>query len=378
VGDLFPKSMPDRSASSPAATLAIQVCTAASAVLCAAPNTAFLLRRAEVDAEDAGPEVGRALGHVLRTLRESDREDPRWKEALASALSRAGGVLERRGEPGSARLLFELACELRPGCAATALHVARAARLAGDTEVARAFYARAGAQDPQGRIARLARIGEAMISRAGERRISAEIREAVRSGDAEAAGVGLEARASLRCEDARCREAIRDLCACALRYPDREDQARAAQRVAALLIASNDLAAAREALLLAHRIGTPAQRAESRASLYALSEELGDALGMRRWGGAVAETNQRGRGGAGEDLASASRSRTGGNPASASRGRATADLGSASRSVPSEEPNPVGRIRAVPAPNPDSAGRRRTLPVIRDWRDAVERKAGAS
>jgi hypothetical protein len=304
---------------------------------------------------------------VLRSLRESDREDPRWAESLAGALARAGGALERAEQPAGARLLFELASELRPGCAATALHVARAARRAGDSEAARAHYERAAALDRDGRIARLARIGEAMLSRRAERRISEEIRRAVRSGDGEAAGVGLEARASLRCESARCRDAIRDLCACALRYPDREDQARAAQRVAALLIATHDPDAAREALLLAHRIGTAEQRAESRARLYALSEELGDALGMKRWsGGSVRESAGTSRAGSAGVQSGTSRAGSAGEPSGPSRARA------------SGEPPRVGGDRGSAVPSPDTAGRRRALPVIRDWREAVERRAGAS
>jgi hypothetical protein len=316
-------------ASLPASTtLHDQLCLAVRAVLARAPEAPFALRRVRVAASDARGAVGGALQQVLRRLEASDVGGADWTDSLASALVRAGGALEQARDPAGARALFELASELRPSCATTKLHAGRASREAGDSAAALEHYASARALDEGGRVARLARIGEAMLSSGSERRLSEEIRQAVRAGDREAAGVGLEARATVRCATARCREAIRDLCVCALRYPDREDQARAAERVAALLIESHDPHAAREALLLVHAIGTPAQRAGARRKLHAVSVALGDVLGARRWSGGEA---------VGVD----------------SNARATA-----------QAPTP-----SVP---------RVSLPVIRDWRNAVERTAGAT
>src|SRR5690606_8158979 len=92
-----------------------------------------------------------------------------------------------------------------------------------------------------------------------------------------------EARALVRSREGRCPAALRDLCVCALRYPDREDRARAAAAVAALLLDEGDAPAAREALLLVHEIGTPVQRADAEVALHRLSFVVGDELGVRRW-----------------------------------------------------------------------------------------------
>ena len=89
------------------------------------------------------------------------------------------------------------------------------------------------------------------------------------------------------------------------------------------------------ALLLVHAIGTPAQRAGARSKLHELSVALGDALGARRWSG-------------GERDAVALIA-----PANHSSARASAQAHGPS----------VPRV---------------SLPVIRDWRNAVERTAGAT
>ena len=310
-------------------TLLDHVRLAVRAVRAGSKDVTFALRRLDAAAAERDGPVARALNLVARTLRGVEPDDGRWTDTVSNALVRAGGAFEQAHDHAGARALFELASELKPECATTALHTGRAARRAGDVEAARSHYARARDLDHEGRIARLARIGEAMVSRSGEQ-LSREIRDAVRSGDREAAGVGLEARATFRCETARCRDAIRDLCACALRYPDREDQARAAERVAMLLTEANDLDAAREALLLVHEIGTEEQRANARRHLHGVSVQLGDVLGMRRW------------------------SSSGATPLFTRVGAAAALAATAPRSP------------------------RRALPVIRDWRNAVERGAGTS
>jgi tetratricopeptide (TPR) repeat protein len=292
-----------------------------------APEAWFLGRRAMESAVEAGGEVGAALSKALRELRATLEAGEAPGDATASLLVRAGAALERAGNHAGARSIFELAAELRPSCATTRLHAGRAARQSGAREVALAHYTRAQSLDADGRVARLARIGEAMLSQSAERKLSVEIRRAVRDGDPEAAGVGLEARATLRCETERCRDAIRDLCVCALRYPDREDRSRAAERVAELLVREREPHAAREALLLVHEIGTAAQRASASAQLYRLSLELGDTLGARRWGG------PRKKG-----------------------------------------PAPEG---AIPRAAGESARESGRATVLRDWRAAVERSAGA-
>jgi tetratricopeptide (TPR) repeat protein len=336
--------MIDPAAPSRTTTLHDQLCSAVRALRDGVPDARFALRRAEaLVAETPGP-LGAALAALLKRAREPLEERSLWSESVAGALVRAGGAFEQARDHAAARALFELATELRPECAATTLHAGRAARRAGDREGALAHYTRAQALDEGGRVARLARIGEAMLSRAGERRLSEEIRDAVRAGDREAAGVGLEARAIVRCETARCREAIRDLCVCALRYPDREDQARAAERVAELLIQSNDLEAAREALLLVHEIGTPAQRVHARAQLHALSAKMGDVLGTKRWRGA-------GISGATVDPL--------GPPTDIERAQSRLESSAGGGAAPPSE------------------RKRIALPMIRGWRDAVERTAGA-
>jgi len=247
------------------------------------PAASFTLRRAEL--ELAGAQSAAPLRRVLSRVRESLDAGDAFADQVSDVLVRSGGTLERRRSFEAAQGLYELATELRPLCAKTALHAARAAREAGDPEAARAHYARVIALDDGGRLARLARMGEAILEGAGERLLSREIRHAVLAGDEEMAGVGLEARALLRCGSLRCREAIRDLCACALRYPDPDDRARVVERLAGLLLDEGDLQGAREALLLLHEIGDGAQRALAVERLYRVSERLGDRVGVYRWRG---------------------------------------------------------------------------------------------
>jgi tetratricopeptide (TPR) repeat protein len=318
--------MIDRASPAPAMKLHERVCTAVRAARSASPDADFLLRRAEVEVTRGSGPLAASLAHVLHRLRDRETEPAVWEDSVAWALVLSGGAIEQAGDHVAARSIFELAAEFRPTCAATVLHAGRAARRAGEAEVATRHYRQAQALDEDGRIARLARIGEAMVSGDGERRLSKEIRRAVRSGDPEAAAMGLEARALVRCEANRCEGAIRDLCVCALRYPDREDQARAAERVADLLVDAHDLEAAREALLLVHEIGTPAQRAHAEARLHQLSGALGDVLGLRRWG------------------------------------------------RPGARPKPM----APPPPTEPGAVRRRSLPMVREWRNAVQGSADGS
>jgi len=250
----------------------------------------FALRRAGAEVERvSAPRLAGPLHRVLAGLEEYGESalpaEPTRATVLGRALVRAGAACEQASAYQEAYALFAAASRALPESPEAALHAARAARCSGDLVGATRWYRRARELDRGGRIARLARIGEAMVTQGSEWKLSREIRGAVRSGDAEAAGVGLEARALVRCQTARCESAIRDLCLCALRYPELEDRARAAQRVAELLTEAHDLASAREALLLVQEIGTPAQSAHAEAALHRLSAALGDAVGVKRWGG---------------------------------------------------------------------------------------------
>ena len=258
-----------------------------SAVLAAkdgSPSAPFAIRRAEL--ELVATTGGKPLQRVLGRVREHDGDPHGFPAAVADGLVRAAATLERGRAFRSAQSLYELATELLPDCARTALHAGRAAREAGDRAAALAHYGRVRTLDGD-RLARLAGIGEALLvagpEGGDERRISAEIRQAIRSGDAEMAGVGLEARALVRCANARSCEAIRDLCACALRYPDSDDRMRVTERVASLLLSEGDLIGAREALLLLLEIGDARHRGLARVRLHRVSELLGDTMGVRRW-----------------------------------------------------------------------------------------------
>ncbi len=165
-----------------------------------------------------------------------------------------------------------------------ALHAGRVARKLGDSGRALELYRAARELDGSaGAIARLAAIGEAVVSADPERRLGQAIRQARRVGDAEAAGVGLEERARLRRAAGNRRGALRDLCAAALRFPDPVDRSRVAHELADLLIAAGDLPAAREALLVALTFGDVPQREHAQSRLHTLSRDLGDKVGMRRW-----------------------------------------------------------------------------------------------
>jgi len=293
--------------------------------------TTFALRRARAELERvSAPRLAGPLHRVLACLEndgdgEGEPTERARSQALGRALVRAGAACEQASAYHEAYALFVAASRALPDSPEAALHAARAARCSGDLAGALEWYGRARRLDERGRIALMARIGEAMVTQGGEWKLSREIRGAVRAGDAEAAGVGLEARALVRCQTARCESAIRDLCVCALRYPELEDRARAAQRVAELFTEAHDLASAREALLLVQEIGTPDQCAAAEAALHRLSAALGDKVGVKRWS----------RGGA---------------------------------APPAVEPGPpnVPTLRAG------------ALPDIREWREAVIRRASTS
>ncbi|CAN5803808.1 hypothetical protein BH23GEM6_BH23GEM6_15930 [soil metagenome] len=206
------------------------------------------------------------------------------QERLGETLVLYGCELEKSRRMEEASAVLELARNLQPHNAEISLHSARVARLRGDREGALALYRQARDLDAgAGKIARLAAIGEAVISERGEQLLSAVIRKAIIVQDAEAAAVALEERALLRRRRGDREGSARDLCFSAWRFQDPVDRARVAHRLADLFIAADDPAAAREALLLALAIGDESQQDHARARLHTVSRDVGDQVGQRRW-----------------------------------------------------------------------------------------------
>jgi hypothetical protein len=183
-----------------------------------------------------------------------------------------------------AATVIELARALAPKRAEFALRAARIARLGGDPERALTLYRLTSDLDGGGgAMARLAAVGEATVAADAEQALSVSIRGSVKTGDGEAAAVGLEERARVRRTKGDRNGAARDLAIAAARYPDAVDRARVAHQLADLFIANNDPAAAREALLFALESGDSTQRDHARSRLHTIARDLGDQLAMRRW-----------------------------------------------------------------------------------------------
>jgi tetratricopeptide (TPR) repeat protein len=247
------------------------------------PACGFLSRRADGDVAALPRGRERAL---LRQLLEVGE---RWRAleepgTLASLLVRYAGELESTQRLPEADAALTLACMAAPGCPEVALHAGRIARKLLDPARALQLYVRARQLDTEsGSIGRLAAIGEAVVSGDADAALGRAIRAAVRSGDAEAAGVALEERARIRRASGKRRQAARDLCIAALRFADMTDRARVAHEVADLAVVAGDSLAAREALLLALACGDTPQRDHARGRLHTLSRDVGDEIGMRRW-----------------------------------------------------------------------------------------------
>ena len=241
---------------------------------------AFTLRRAAAEVAALPKSAERSiLSRALRVV-----EDGGEAGRLSAALVSYACELERTRRLPEADAAVTVALALDDGCGATALHAARLARKTGERERALALYCAARDLDGgNGPIARLAAVGEAVVSEDAERRLGAVVRRALRAGDAEAAGVGLEERAALRRAGGDLRGAARDLWAAAARFADPVDRARAAHALAGTLLAAWDAAAAREALLVALAWGDAPQKEHARTRLHTLSRDLGDQVGMRRW-----------------------------------------------------------------------------------------------
>jgi hypothetical protein len=240
----------------------------------------FTLRRArrEVDGLSRCAEKS-ILQRLLLTLEEG--ADP---ARMACGLVAYACELERTRRVPEGDAAVTLAFVLDPSGCETALHAARLARKAGDRERALALYCAARDLDHgSGGIARLAAVGEAVVSDAPERGLARVIRRALRDGDAEAAAVGLEERAAVRRAAGDRRGAARDLCMAAARYTDAVDRARVSHALAGVVLAAGDVDAAREALLAALALGEAPQKDHARTRLHTLSRDLGDQVGMRRW-----------------------------------------------------------------------------------------------
>jgi tetratricopeptide (TPR) repeat protein len=243
----------------------------------------FLAVRAVAEVERLPRGVERS---VLRRLLGLAREEATgsWGEPLAEMLVEYAGELELTQRLSEADAAMLLALTTAPGCAEVALHAGRVARKLREHERALELYIRARELDATGgTIARLASIGEAVVSPMPERALGRVIRRAIRAGDAEAAAVGHEERARVRRAAGERQAAARDLCVAALRYVDPVDRARVAHELADVALVMGDLETAREALLLAVSCGDGPQRDHARSRLHTLCRSVGDEVGMRRW-----------------------------------------------------------------------------------------------
>jgi hypothetical protein len=255
---------------------------AGALVLRAVAGTAdeFTLRRAagEVAALDKSAE--RTI--LMRILRVLEEDAPAGR--LAAALVSYACELETTRRLPEADAAVSLAFALDGASGATALHAARLARKLGERERALALYCAARDLDGgDGQIARLAAIGEAVVSDGAEARLGRVVRRALRAGDCESAAVGLEERAKLRRARGDRKGSARDLAVAAARYTDAVDRARACHELAGAALAGGDFGAAREALLVALAWGDAPQKDHARTRLHTLARDAGDAVGMRRW-----------------------------------------------------------------------------------------------
>jgi len=184
----------------------------------------FSLRRArrEVEGLEKSPERS-ILDRLLLVLESGDPAQARLARSLVSYACE----LERTRRLPEANAAITLAFALDGTGSATALHAARLARKLGERERALALYCAARELDGgSGAIARLARVGEAVVGTDPVRALGRAIRHALRAADAEAAAVGLEERAAARRAAGDRTGAARDLTIAAIRYTDAVDRAR--------------------------------------------------------------------------------------------------------------------------------------------------------
>jgi hypothetical protein len=247
------------------------------------PGYPFLATRAarELDTLPRGAERS-ILGRLLSLAEEGPSRE--CGGPLSWLLVAYAFELETTQRLPEAELAVVLARAITPDCAEIALHGGRVARKMRRHECALLLYREAQALDTgDGAIARLAAIGEAVVSEDAARGVGRAMRRAVRAGDSEAAAVALEERARLRRAQGWRRGAIRDLCMAVLRFSDPVDRGRAAHELTDIAITLSDVATAREALLVALTCGNGPQQDHALSRLYTLARQQGDQLGMRRW-----------------------------------------------------------------------------------------------
>jgi hypothetical protein len=241
----------------------------------------FSLRRARREADGLEQSPEKSILNRLLLLVEAGEVSGR---RLAKPLVSYACEMERTRRLSEANAAAELALAVDGASSSTALHAARLARKLGERDRALALYCAARDLDGgSGAIARLARVGEAVVSTDPVRELGRALRHALRAGDAEAAAVALEERAAARRSAGDRIGAGRDLAMAAVRYADPVDRARVAHELAGVALAQGDSASATEALLAALAWGDAPQQDHARVRLHTLSRDLGDQVGMRRW-----------------------------------------------------------------------------------------------
>lgn len=174
------------------------------------PGAAFVRRRAEREVERLGPsEERRRLTKLLAT-------SPGEACVRSKLLAAHAAELEREGRLAEASAALIVARRLDRDSPDLVLRAARLARLSGRVGRARRLYARVRALDGgAGRWARLAAVGEALVSSDPYEALTEAIQAAVRAGDDAAAAVGLQERAALARATGDGAGAARDRCVAA-------------------------------------------------------------------------------------------------------------------------------------------------------------------
>lgn len=241
----------------------------------------FRVRRAEAELRTVpGSDEGVVLRRVLGAVAEGDVDG----DERVGALLQWAGFLESRGRLDEAADILELARGESPDDAGLTLHAARLARKSGRSGDARSLYRRVQALDGEtGSLGAMARVGEALLAPDPRRALGRALREAVRSGDREAAAVAQEERFRARRAAGDLRGALRDGLVAAARYRDPVDRGRVGHELADLLLGAGDLLGARRILIEVEARAHPDQAAWARSRLRDLSRRLGDEIGRRRW-----------------------------------------------------------------------------------------------
>ncbi len=192
--------------------------------------------------------------------------------------------LEADGRLVESAQIYETASAMVPGDPVLILHAARLARKCGDGGRAEVLYRRvAELARSDGRLARLAAVGRALMSPDGERRLGRILRAGLRAADQESAAVAQEARGTLRRRAGDRAGAVRDYLIAALRYANPTDMGRLGHELADLFVSERDFDAARRILLETESRGNESQATWARGRLRQLAVAMGDEVGGRRW-----------------------------------------------------------------------------------------------